>query len=82
MKTRTNTEMKSNGINSSSIISLLGLLSVSLWMSVSASIIPVFSRQDGDIMLGALFPIHAKSSSFDGCGSLQVQYTLSFSFVV
>ena len=32
----------------------------------------VISRQDGDIMLGALFPIHSKGTSLEGCGPLQV----------
>lgn len=42
-----------------------------LWLSVVGSA-QVVSRQDGDIMLGALFPIHAKGSSPEGCGPLQV----------
>lgn len=40
--------------------------------SGSTSDFRVVSRQDGDIMLGALFPIHSKGSSPDGCGALQV----------
>jgi hypothetical protein len=43
-----------------------------LWLSMTAGSVQVVSRQDGDIMLGALFPIHAKGSSPEGCGSLQV----------
>jgi len=35
------------------------------------------SRQEGDIMLGALFPIHTSGSSVDGCGALQVIFHLS-----
>ncbi|XP_046635504.1 metabotropic glutamate receptor 2-like isoform X2 [Daphnia pulicaria] len=42
-----------------------------LWLSMTAGSVQVVSRQDGDIMLGALFPIHAKGSSPEGCGSLQ-----------
>jgi hypothetical protein len=47
-----------------------------MWLSVMAESVQVVSRQDGDIMLGALFPIHAKGSSPEGCGSLQVLATL------
>ena len=33
----------------------------------------VVSRLDGDVMLGALVPIHAKGST-ESCGVLQVQF--------
>lgn len=51
------------------------------WLTVVGSV-RVISRQDGDIMLGALFPIHAKGSSLEGCGSLQVSLAFDLILVI
>ena len=48
------------------LISLLALWTFSLTDG------RLVSRQEGDIMLGALFPIHTSGSSVEGCGPLQV----------
>lgn len=47
-----------------------------LCLCVISGSVQVVSRQEGDIMLGALFPIHAKGSSPEGCGPLQVNFQL------
>ena len=54
------------------------ILTVFYLCSSVVNSLQVISRQEGDIMLGALFPIHAKGSSSDGCGPIQVGFKFLF----
>ena len=60
----------------------LRLLVLVVAAASSASVVRrrLVSRTDGDILLGALFPVHARGASPEVCGPLQVTDSLLFFF--
>jgi hypothetical protein len=57
------------------------LVRLAAWLGLLASSLSVsrkYLNYTGDIMLGALFPIHHKGSGRADCGKIQVSFVLGF----